>query len=1116
MKKLYSILFLIFVLVSCVREEIFEDSKRGESILQDGYLNISFGHESFEPIDISTKVTVPTAAEDAIINMYAIIFDESGNRIYGHYFDSENRCESSFDFENNPYLYKDRWVVFNEDSSKDNDNDGNADQTWGKLKLKAPTDIDNARIYLFGNLDPSVTNMSNERLNIVTKEKDLLSMIVDFNNQSTSRTGNLLMIGYADITIGDNDNSATIKKDNVAISRIELERLDAKIEVKVSIVPGAITTKLNKDGTTYTKQEIQSFSPTSWRVVNLPASSWLMESEDVLDIVGADDRKKEDGYFNSSTHQFEKTKKETVTNFTGGTEQTDVHSFSFYMLESHNSVPDKKKITSGKYNDRDKRVKNDDGTYNEDADLWMHAPEKSPYLVIEGEVQMKVDDQSYTDGKSQTLNALATYYIHLGDFGSDVNNYDIKRGTHYTYNIYIKGAKSIEMEVELDNRDTDNDWRNNEAQSGATGEVYIAQEEIYTFDAHYGQRVFRFNFDAVLRTLGIKVNNGIIQDYDGALNTIADDLTWYVVTPFGKEGIPDRVNGNIEIPTGLDYEWVYFLKNDLTEKDGKTVYSQKNQWYPGDQWKGLTITADVPNNSTAKGKTLMNVTQLCNYLRRQIANYAMGLENDFDDERNIYITTFVEEFYYDADPISHETRDDLWKEFCNKPMRMMHILCSADISRDGASTATGSVVTIRQRSIQTIYAFDKDDLVEGWGVETVDETTTKDEKGNKDLNWKTDTDKNATNNTSKNNGLYNTGWIWELLDGGSFVSTKQWKTYLNYEVENDYESKSNTSEETDDVRINFLRDVNESDNTYVGTYRTMKYSCMQRNRDNDGDGVIDQDEVKWYIAASEQLGSLFVGDMGLTGVSKFYYMPNLSGTAYKSHIVSSTNRGTNDVEVVWAEEGCSTSSYAESVSWASDALHSIRCVRNLGKDSDLSASGYSYDMTKEGSYPVSPISVVESGTEANPIYTFDLTGINSASRRNIPWTTELFPMDENSENALVYNKFKTGTLVKAGSNASDYVSDIKEYTEEGYSYCPTGYRLPNIREAAIMYYYIPQESKFWESTAKYFAVNSYYSFGPLSDNGTDYYNLTTWSFNKTIITLGSHSRDFRCIQDVLE
>ena len=80
----------------------------------------------------------------------------------------------------------------------------------------------------------------------------------------------------------------------------------------------------------------------------------------------------------------------------------------------------------------------------------------------------------------------------------------------------------------------------------------------------------------------------------------------------------------------------------------------------------------------------------------------------------IYVTAFVDEFYYDKHPISGESSQTLWKDFVNVPNRIMHILCDSRSSFDEESTSTGSVVTIRQRSIQTPYST-TGDCPTAWG-----------------------------------------------------------------------------------------------------------------------------------------------------------------------------------------------------------------------------------------------------------------------------------------------------------------------------------------------------------------------------------------------------------------
>ncbi|MCQ5300080.1 hypothetical protein NE644_22010, partial [Blautia wexlerae] len=39
--------------------------------------------------------------------------------------------------------------------------------------------------------------------------------------------------------------------------------------------------------------------------------------------------------------------------------------------------------------------------------------------------------------------------------------------------------------------------------------------------------------------------------------------------------------------------------------------------------------------------------------------------------------------------------------------------------------------------------------------------------------------------------------------------------------------------------------------------------CLSRNRDENGNGKIDLDELKWYLPATDQLASMFLGAKSL-------------------------------------------------------------------------------------------------------------------------------------------------------------------------------------------------------------------------------------------------------------
>ncbi len=1169
MGRLYNILsfVLLFACCGCMEEMLAPEDMTG-SALKDGCLVVDFSGRIYDDIVFTTKSTVPTAAEDAIINVYAMVFNSAGKKVYGHHFFYDTRKASEAEV---TAAAENCWYVDNKDSGAE-PSDDKYGQTRGRIKMKLPDGVNSSAtygidngssLYLIANLDAAVINISKEKLDNIHDRETLVNTILTYNQESTYRTGNLLMVGECGINVYGN---RTVSFDKTNIS---LERIDAKVKVMVGIVPGLY---LKKGGETADKsddiyEELESFVPKSWQVVNLPKkSNFLYDS--AKEAVG----QIEDDYFNSEEHLFEtKDPKEytisgnysynQVTNvYTPVSGSTAVprtlHGFSFYMFENHQSDYKKGSVTDAvkagrkyagqnAYHLRDKLNKDENAsspTVGQYTEGWEFAPDYATYLILKGEVRVKVNEQAVIDGKSQTLNANVVYYIHLGNLDTGgLDNYDVDRNSCYTYTINIKGVDKIELEVTSDASGWD---IGNEQQSGAMGEVYIAQEEIYTFDAHYGQRVFTFGFDAILKTLKKELdadNNGVVTDEErqDVLDAVNKELTWAVYTPFGRQGTPDRTPTGVDIPNGLDYKWVYFLVNETENvvEGGvrKTYYSKNNQWYPGYQHKGKIITGKPENNKEAEGKTFMDVIQLCVYLREQIYNKVMGLDNDFDDTGEngiIRVTAFVDENYYEIDPISEQTRTNLWHSFVNQDMRMMHILCSASTSLDGDSSATGSVVTIRQRSIQTVYNTETAD--EGWGCETIDEIMASGKDvpahgiyGRRSLGFFDDestaplTPDNNLGNNSKYNGLYNTAKLWGIGNG-----TKNWSTFLDYIRPNDYDTTTSEG----DVIINFLEDgVDEKGNSYMN----LRYSCMMRNRDEDGDDIIDDDEIKWYLASTEQLITLFIGDLGLMGEAQLYNIENPvasvldeyldKGTYYKSHVVSSTanSKGGSAPQIVWAEEGCSISSYPDPYSTHSidkdgagntisggykAEVHSIRCVRNLGMTDDLNI---------ESRYPEPPISYTVSSDGLS--YRFDMSKLNRESKR-IAVTEELIPQDEYADMARVYNGFETHPDAPTVQiNTGQYESRIYDYFMEGNTYCPVGYRLPNIREAAIMQNYIPAgDVNFW--CENWFAVVSYFRFGPMELNyrylGDGTSGGRTWSFSNSLITVGDHDAHVRCIRDI--
>ncbi|MDY4481028.1 MAG: hypothetical protein SPE21_02455 [Candidatus Cryptobacteroides sp.] len=1109
MKKRIIILFAIlaaFALSSCVEENLREGTV-GDKIVP---VNLSFGTQPFGQVEVNTKATIGIIPESRVSNMFLFIFVD-GKRYYAHYFDSSDLVPTIDVLEKS---YENCWLVDQRTSDADV-------ATNGTMHLFAPV-LTGGTLYAIANIDADMVNISPEKINVITTEAQLLELTASLNQEITSRNGLFPMTAKLENII---INKTGIKTGSGGSAKINLERVDAKVMVNLRVDKGYKSVTTDESGTETTTQTLKEFRPESWRVVNIPKGSYVLPRNADMTT----------DYFSTSAVAFETTETKSFTSEKGTTYSTEVHGFSFYMLENR---PSSKKSVDGNYHLRDRRVKDlATGEYALDSngEMWEYAPESGTYLEIKGEVVMDVDVSS--DAKQQQLAADVTYYIHLGDIASSRDNYSIERNTIYTYNIVIKGVTNIELEVRTSSGNL-SELQENE--SGATGAVYVAKESIFTFDAHYGQRVFCFD-------------SAYIEP---------DNVTWYVKTPFGKEGVPDKI-GDTEIPSGLDYKWVHFLPNRIssdatytyngntyTYSGGTTPFSHNNMPWPGDpddgvDYKFYESTHKLVSNGVEHGLTeadLMDVLGFTAYIKDQKRRLDAGQTNDFRVEfdpewlewyndnhpgaevtdpssdpngvwfrKRIYMTVFVDEFFYEEHPFTPDVpKSELWKSFVNQPNRLMHILCDANLSFDKESSATGSVITIRQRSIQTPYNVEKADLTSGWGCETEDETLESclfffntNETLTKTPSEVTEV--TASGNNSMTNGLYNSACLWGLISGGSFVSDVPWSDFVTFDRENDFEYSGSDSRYSGYV-MGFLNDDKS----------VLRYAPLVRNRDNNGNGKIDPEEIRWYIASIDQLYGLYVGGMGLNSEAQLYTIedsnqdttpiadgPYQGAYKWRRHIVASTNYNSNNMPyVLWAEEGVSTGPYA--ARWEKYAPYSIRCVRNFGIDDATSAN----IATESANMPVPLLNVIKPDDPVTPssVYYFDLSNVNEKSMRFYT-SRDLEPANEFSEMSRVYDGFETGEVVTLSSNQ---YSDLKASIEGNIQVCPDGYRVPNVREGALMS--LNCDAGNWWSDAEYSWVSSAYSNG-LFGNNKDPKNLGSWVFKQGFMTINTATNHVRCVRD---
>lgn len=1118
MRKSAYLLIVLFgcllSVLSCTREEVTEPViGEGEAVVE-----LNFGFKDFDQVKVETRATLDIIPESRVSNMFVYMF-VGEKRYYAHYFD---RSSLTLTLQDMREVDGESWYVENRTET--------VSETKGTLRIHAPV-CSGAEIYLIANIDSDMVNVSPDKLNMITTRTELSNLVAELNQEITSRNGLFPMTG----TYVGSDSYGPGKVDVTELGIfptghtsgnvcVDLERLDAKVMVNVRIATdNELKSTSEKNGVKDTTvQRLREFRPVSWQVVNLPKGTHLAAHS------GID---AESGFFSTEPVMFETVGSEDFkykdADDVEHSVTSTVNGFSFYMLQNRENC--KNKVES--FHERERRNKDAAGLYVTTGDLWTNAPENGTYMVIKGQVLMDVDVSS--EAKQQQLSADVTYYVHLGNIGKDLNDYNVLRNTIYTYTITIKGVNNIELEVSSSYKDDDKTPADpgdvEEKEPGAEGMVYIAKESLYTFDAHYGQRVFCFD----------------------AAYIDPDAVTWYVKTPFGKEGTPDKI-GDTEIPSGMDYEWVHFMVNNVASTNafnytygGKTnttsspyapaPYSHNNLAYPGD-----------------KSEKLMDVVQFVEYIKTQKRNQAAGLENDFHTEFDqdwfdwynknnpdakvsdpatlidgkpgpwfrdrIYVTVFVDEFYYEENPITGEKEPQLWKRFVNQPNRLMHVLCDNKKSLDKASSSTGSVVTICQRSIQTPYNINDSELVSAWGCETEDE--------NADSYLWFYPKESATNklsgnfgNSSTYNGLYNTVRLWGCVSGtGSSWNQVKWSDYLDYDRPNDYKDNRNYC-------VHFLKDDNAC----------FQYSAMMRNRDNNGNGVIDMDEVRWYDASIGQLEFLFFGELGLSEEAKLYPRkysnadkndkypsghPYAGSPKWALHVISSSNYdGEDKPRVLWAEEGVSISSFRQ---WG-DYSYTVKCVRNLGFKTE-SIDYFTKDDEAHRPQDLIVVEKPESPITTSSVYKFNCRRVNDKSKR-FRTSIELEPYDESSEMARLYDGFVTGDWIRAGSVAVANYHDLRAMLQKGQSPCPTGYRVPNIREVTLIHLFT--DSMDWwgggNSNSTRIFTSTYYSLGTIGSNknpGSESSPKVSWNTSNPVygregnINLdGYKSTYIRCVKD---
>lgn len=1047
------------VSISCVKEN-FTPSQSG---VGEARFLLDFGVK--DDVAIQTKSTLDAKAESRVFNLYVFVFNSNGHKVAGEYFDSKNLKASTTEVEN---ATDNCWYV------------SNSTTTTGSVLFNCSAG-EGLTLYVLSNLDSDMVRISSDVLAATVRtEDDLKNFTAYLNQKIVTRNGYFPMSGkISDLTINDS-NSETLGRTPIT-GKVKLQRIDAKVRFvfKTGNTPDA------------QGQTIKSFEPRQWKVVNVPRTGYVLpRNEDCVNV--APTTAKEDyskyaaGFFDTEFVNFEDFPKSGTSGF------------SFYMMENR-QMP--KKALAG-YQDRSRSKKLDSGLnekctvkysldgqeISRDMRMFEYANDFSTYVVVTGYVEMELVD----DKAGKVLGGDVQYIIHLGDWGKDIADFNTERNTSYTYTVTVNSVNNIRVEVET-SKGAASDVKEN--QPGASGQISIAKEEIALCDCHYVSKTISFHLTNFFN------NSDISKD-----NCIVDELTWAVKTPFG-EGEP-RTEGGVDVTSGLDYKWVHFRLNKQ-DANGK-YYTDKRRKHTPRKMETSTVWRTAEENKEDDGITpglagfhndgIMDVAQLCAFIKNEVHKYLDNpASSAFDNLEStdislpkISLTVFVDEYYYEEDPITFEKKSDLWKKFVNAEDRKLHILCNSEKSKDLESSSTGSVVTIQQRSIQCIYNTDPSYTVlqTAWGVENQDEYD-----GRWADYWSSQSAENRYNNKPLN-GLYNSCKEWGLSPAGTsnaFTTGVQWSEYMDYEVENDIPQLQSK-------------------------YQYMRYACMTRNRDNNGDGKIDRNEVRWYLASINQIVGLYVGDAILNANTRLYNKSpedkqSEDYNKWQQHIVSSTifeSKGnSNNPTMLWAEEGTSTSDFYHG--WNDIGGTAIRCVRNLGYIDGKDDESYSIDKEFDD--------YITAEKQGDGSYIFTCTHLNEKALRYYT-SKELILSDERSLENCLYKKFQSSPTTNAISSGDQYFREYNAKVDAEIAagrenpYCPEGYRTPSQTEAAVMRYYM----KGWNEmtmTRTYWSLGPLGSTNPKKDKNGNVLSKYGFSVQGTNITVNHGAvNSVRCVRDI--
>lgn len=779
-----------------------------------------------------------------------------------------------------------------------------------------------------------------------------------------------------------------------------------------------------------------TFTPTSFRVYNIPTKSHLTNGiPEGTNLLTTGVANSDEEYVNTAFENI-------------GTAQGGNYSFNFYMPENVQEPGG-----SNTYKAREEW----EGASGASAEnkTWKNAPQNSTFVVISG---------TFEGDDTNPVTANVEYTIHLGNFGKsgdtsrDYGDFSVMRNYSYTYSVSVLDVNNIIVEAER----TGGDYQN-----GAEGSVYdqSSTEYSYNLDAHYEQVYLEYNLSDIANSLGQSLSGQFLDDAIAnqlilIIQSEAMDYTHEysaeapyttrnkrgTLSPYkiyadavrsgkdpadAKAAVLDGAGTGI-IPTkGFDYKWIEFFPQtgtSISEYPGISSWAMEDLsgMENGNFYAGATGTnsmLDVYDMIVEMGKAIKQI-----YGRDTPSSSSIQITRNGNDYVARF-TAFVNENYYLRHPLTG-AEVDTWSVMTNKIPREMIIAMSTQTSEDGNSSYSKIHSYISQLAMQTFYN-DRVSSLNAFGIETYNETPLRFVFGTPI----------STDDLLDTNGRENQ----KILIGYSQSGRINWSSYIDYQ-NNGWTASVGTNRSSHKL----------SADAY--SVQAAYSACMSRNRDLNGNGQIDEDEIRWFLPSLNEYIRMGIGANGISSAAQLYMGDKTTmtkGDYPSSYITDGSLYYTSSADsrrVYWAVE---KGSYGAIDSYYDKGTPlPVRCIRNLpanGTGTDVSKiNGVTSDATYKYYENNSPKLLVFKDRLIPSLYRQRVSGSLNVHNEDDDansfydgiFVAENFVRTGNAWQGYTYT-YNFGNIIGYNGRMTNPCST---YSEGGY----TNWRVPNLVELSAM------------------------------------------------------------------